>query len=390
MNEDLRGAEHIGKGVIISPECFDFGRDGKGYVSLGGGHVAALSPEGELLEYLFHVGGFVADPASKDGLKDRAFIEYCVAGAKKNPIDEAAENKCGRPLGIRYRVEDGEEVLYILDTVFGLFKFNLASRSGAMLFPASEPVRVPVPRADEACRAPPKFLNDLDITRDGVVYLTDSSYKFPRTHNRMEILEAGPRGRVFRWDHTSGLTVIACGLHFPNGVQLSEDDKTLYVAESTRFRIRALDLERLSSDESALAEGLRSCGESDDFAPGTMPLIEALPGLPDNIRRDARGGIMIGFGTPNARPFSLLHFTYQPRFSFLRSLIAKFVPMHLVEKLVPYYGLAGRVTTDGRIEHVHHDASGRTPLISHAAVNPVTGKLWLGSITNDYLAIAAI
>lgn len=40
-------------------------------------------------------------------------------------MNEEAEKKCGRPLGIRYRVEDGQGVLYVLDTVFGLFKYCL-------------------------------------------------------------------------------------------------------------------------------------------------------------------------------------------------------------------------------------------------------------------------
>ena len=48
------------------------------------------------------------------------------------------------------------------------------------------------------------------------------SYKHVRTQNREELLDAAPRGRLLRYDVKSKtMTVLLCGLHFANGVQVT-------------------------------------------------------------------------------------------------------------------------------------------------------------------------
>lgn len=47
---------------------------------------------------------------------------------------------------------------------------------------------------------------------------------------------------MLRWTKEGGMVVVACGLHFPNGIQLSRDEKKLFVAELTRFRVLVADL----------------------------------------------------------------------------------------------------------------------------------------------------
>ena len=67
----------------------------------------------------------------------------------------------------------------------------------------------------------PKFFNDFDITSSGKIIFTDSSYRYGRSENRIEIIDGAPRGRVLMYDiYKKELTVIVCGLHFSNGVQL--------------------------------------------------------------------------------------------------------------------------------------------------------------------------
>jgi sugar lactone lactonase YvrE len=87
---------------------------------------------------------------------------------------------------------------------------------------------------DPTALLPPKFFNDLDIidrtTQAGeerIVYFSDTSYKNTRSENRQEILDGSPRGRLFSFNiHRKELTVLACGLHFPNGVQILNDRYT--------------------------------------------------------------------------------------------------------------------------------------------------------------------
>ena len=41
----------------------------------------------------------------------------------------------------------------------------------------------------------PRFLNDLTVAEDGTVYMTDSSVKWDRRHNRHQIMEGEVSGR---------------------------------------------------------------------------------------------------------------------------------------------------------------------------------------------------
>ncbi|CAN0027600.1 unnamed protein product, partial [Ectocarpus sp. 13 AM-2016] len=57
----------------------------------------------------------------------------------------------------------------------------------------------------------------------GIVFLSDSSWKYPRAHNRRDIVDGAPNGRLLRFDPGSGdLHTVMCGLHFPNGVEVSK------------------------------------------------------------------------------------------------------------------------------------------------------------------------
>ena len=62
--------------------------------------------------------------------------------------------------------------------------------------------------------------------------------------------------------------------------------------------------------------------------------------------------------------------------------------MRLVEHLVPAYGLVVEVDESGRPLRSWQDPGGRTvSWISHAERNPLTGALWLGSHSNDFIGI---
>jgi len=73
---------------------------------------------------------------------------------------------------------------------------------------------------------------------------------------------------------TKKTTVLLKGLHFANGVQLSQNEDFVIVAESCQSRLVRYYL-----------KGNKK-GQSDLF-------IDGLPGLPDNIRSDGKGGILV-------------------------------------------------------------------------------------------------
>ena len=74
--------------------------------------------------------------------------------------------------------------------------------------------------------------NDLILDRQGNCYFTDP---------KGSTLEK-PVGRVFRVGVDGVISVFAVGLAFPNGICLSADEETLYVAETFTRRIHAFTL----------------------------------------------------------------------------------------------------------------------------------------------------
>ena len=71
--------------------------------------------------------------------------------------------------------------------------------------------------------------NDLCITRSGLVFASDPKW-------------ADDTGRVWRADLQGHLTCVAPHMGTTNGIEISPDDRTLYVNESIQRRIWAFDL----------------------------------------------------------------------------------------------------------------------------------------------------
>lgn len=260
------------------------------------------------------------------------------------------------------------------------------------------------------------------------------------TFFRAEIMDAAPRGRLLRYcspfvnkempynrrsvlgdGHSDRcvvdagrLEVLMCGLHFPNGVQLINDGNDVVIAETTRFRLIKMDTRLLAASDGKHEESARNAElsriqantcfghelsasvfnsiddhlqDEDNYKEkGVGILINALPGLPDNIRRDRISGhIIVGTASKSVAPFSLLYYAYQS--VFLRVAIGKLLSMKYIEHLVPKYGLVLIVSTEGGAVDSFHDPSGRISMISEAQFHPITADLWMGSHGNKYVGI---
>ncbi|MGB6221401.1 SMP-30/gluconolactonase/LRE family protein [Haloferula sp.] len=72
--------------------------------------------------------------------------------------------------------------------------------------------------------------NDLTIHSSGAIYFTDPPYGLPR-QNTEKFRELDFHG-VFRYAEDEGVTLLTKELDRPNGIALSPDEKTLYVAQS--------------------------------------------------------------------------------------------------------------------------------------------------------------
>ena len=249
---------------------------------------------------------------------------------------------------------------------------------------------------------PIKFFNDLDVIdepNDKTVIFTDSSYKNTRSENRQELIDGAPRGRVFQFKFsTKKLSVLLCGMHFPNGVQSipstnRRNYRYILVVELARFRILKLNydfliqshlaaagkadsIDKQRRDKSAIKWNmLQSCSEhgslwsyldhqkrtSPYLPPGGDPnhivsvFADSVTGVMDNIRINRYHGsdsssskngneessksssnLWIGAATKSSQPFSFLWLVYQS--NYLRYFIGKLAPCKASRSSCPSTG----------------------------------------------------
>ncbi|CAM9136998.1 unnamed protein product [Phaeothamnion confervicola] len=464
-NTLLEGATRLQEGEVLAPESFAVSPDGTLYGGLADGRVVAMDALGQNARPVFFSGGYAIAAAvaaaaataagtatggkssgsSSDGdgltAAPRLMAE-CHKLAQQGVLhhDVVMERSCGRPLGLRWSGKN----LYILDAYHGLFALDPATHSAVRLFDPNATV-VTVPHASAADAAAeiypdvlkrPRFLNDLAIASNGIIYMTDSSWKNFRAQNRREILDAGGRGRLLRLDPRTGkATTLLCGLHFPNGLEIEPSGERLLFVESMRLRILSVRLADLERPHPSLLVALATCGrESVSGAGGDIPTAETagvvkeagagttkgaaavgttttkgvgtagvpravlglpvavsiftdrIPGFADNIRWDAKtGAYLVGIGTKISQPFSALHLLLRAPLA-VRRAVGRLLPMSLIEKLVPRYGMVVAFGPDGGVRRSYHAPSGSVPFVSEVVRHPKSGFLFLGSHSNKFLA----
>ncbi|CAK8683939.1 unnamed protein product [Clavelina lepadiformis] len=164
----------------------------------------------------------------------------------------------GWPLGLRLR----GDTLYVADANYGIYTVN--ARSGKV------ETLVKVNDVNPSLR----IADDLDITRDGkFIYFSDLSAS--TVDKFMYDVYAGVcKGRVFEYNtETKRIRVVASNLCMANGIQLSQDEKFLFVAESVQCAIHVIDLTTWK----------------------TVRTIN-IPVIPDNIRPTGKGTYWIAAG----------------------------------------------------------------------------------------------
>lgn len=120
--------------------------------------------------------------------------------------------------------------------------------------------------------------NDLALDSRGNLYFTDPPYGLPGQEK--SALREIPFHGVYRLDTAGLLALLVDSLSRPNGIALSEDEKTLFVANSDPSRAiwMAYDL----SPEGTLSNGRV-------FFDATGMVGETFPGLPDGLKTGKEG-----------------------------------------------------------------------------------------------------
>jgi sugar lactone lactonase YvrE len=129
--------------------------------------------------------------------------------------------------------------------------------------------------ATQAGGAPLRFTNGVDIDQvTGDVYFTDSSKTYTRAQHQMVTTSGDSTGRVMKYDpKTNQVTVLQSGVTYPNGIAISADRTHLIVALTGPCKLMRYWIRGSKAN--------------------TSELFADLPGYPDNVRPDGKGGYWV-------------------------------------------------------------------------------------------------
>lgn len=267
------------------------------------------------------------------GVADGRIMRFQADGTRP----EVFANTQGRPLGV---VFDSGGNLIVADAIKGLLSID---RSGNVNSLATEVAGVRF-----------RCTNDLDISKDGVIYFTDASSKFALTELKADIVEHLGNGRLLAYDPIAKTTRVVLGdLVFANGVAVSPDGSFLLVVETGAYRVHRVWLKGANE------------GKSEVF-------IDNLPGFPDGISSNGRDTFWLALVTPRDKILDGL----MPH-PFLRKAVLR-LPDFL-QPAIKRYGFALGMDVNGRVTHNLQDGS---PQCFAQVANVVEhkDKLYFGSI----------
>lgn len=349
LEDKLKTAELYHKGDLIGAETFAQ-YNGELYASLSNGEVVKLNENDEI------------ETVVKTGKPCKGYFE---------------ERICGRAMGIKF---DNKGNLFVADAYYGISKVDIKTGKKELLISPDQLIG----------GRKPKVFNSLSLAKNGDIYWSDSSSNFHIDDILYDML-ADPSGRLIHYNATSGEnTVLIDKLAFSNGVLLSDNEEFVINSETPRNKIHRYYL-----------KGSKK-GTADIF-------IDGLPGTPDNIQSDGRGGFIVALylGVSDDHPSLIQLLGNKP---FVRRIAARFMglveyvfnilndiyPTEFFQKAVHFIGFGStvtilnpprvtvlRISKEGRILNCLHNLNKHVSQLSEAYI--FKDKLYLGSPYNDYI-----
>ena len=276
--------------------------------------------------------------------RDGTILRFGAQGA----APEEWANTGGRPLGL---VFDSAGTLFVADGKRGLLAIDTAGTVRLL--------------ADSADGTRVEFADDLDVAANGKVYFSDASTKFgvraqsDEDASVLDMIEHGAHGRLLEWDPATGrATVVVAGIDFANGVAMTPDQRSVLLCETGRYRILRVGV---------VGEGRGRI----------TPVLEALPGFPDNISRAAGGSYWVALYAP--RNALLDRLSAWPN---LRKVIVR-IPRAFRPKAAEY-GHIIAIDAEGEVLDDRQDPSGRYPKMTD--VLETERYLYIGSLNGGVVA----
>jgi sugar lactone lactonase YvrE len=294
-NDTLAGLTLIPLGAESGPEHVVLARDGKLYAAMASGNVVRMNPDGSGQEVFVNTGG--------------------------------------RVLGFDF---DAAGRLIAADAVKGLL--------------AVTPDRKVTLLTDKVGGDPIRYADAVVVARSGKIYFSDASGRFAPAQwggtfeaAVLDILEQACTSRILEYDPAADATrIVARGFSFANGVALSSDEQTLFVAETGKYRVWKVSV------------GANDVDVSRGATPQAGIVFDNLPGYPDNLMRGQQGRIWVGFSGPRSPDVDKM--AGKP---FLRELTLR-LPRALWP-LPKKYGHVMAFSEDGKVVADLQDPSGSYP-----------------------------
>lgn len=279
------------------------------------------------------------DGSALTGTEDGAVWQVSADGARTVRVGVTP----GRPLGLEW-LPDGR--VLVCDAHAGLLALDLASGRTETLL-------------DRVEGRPLGLCNNAAVAADGTVYLTDSTTRYSLDRWKVEFVEDTRTGRLLRRDPDGSVAVLRDGLRFANGVALAADESFVCVAETVGRRVLRHWL-----------TGPRA-GEEE-------PLVEDLPGYPDNLARGTDGLLWVTVASPRDPVLEVLLRAPLP----VRQVVAR-----LPAAVQPRPRRTARVLALDDMGRVVHDLDrDASDFFMATGVREHEGRVWLGSLMTSAVA----
>jgi len=221
---------------------------------------------------------------------------------------------------------------------------------------------------DRIGSSPILYADAVVVAKNGKIYFTDASQRFGAKESGgtfhasvLDILEHSATGRVLEYDPATRQTrLVADGLCFANGLALSADEQSLFVAETGEYRIWKI---------AVIADALHIKNKPDKKLASI--LLRDLPGYPDNLMRGRDGRIWLGLAKP--RGAAIDNMAEKP---WLRSITLRLPRM--LWPVPPAYGHVLAFNEAGKIVADLQDPTGQYP--ETTGVTETEDRLYIQSL----------